>query len=184
MENNKQNEVLQITNLVKELNNNIVQINDRILKINNIINQLNNIMLNYNKINKIDNFMQMMNSFKINFNDYKFQSDKNDEPKFVPMKKVNEDEFEEEAIVTVMEEGKCTREEAIKALRKHNGDPVEALLEVGKEEELNKEDFNQDHEILIEAIMKEGFCSRENAIKALKNHNWDPVEALLEVQNM
>ena len=28
-----------------------------------------------------------------------------------------------------MEECKCTREEAIKALRKHKGDPVEALLD-------------------------------------------------------
>ena len=35
-------------------------------------------------------------------------------------------------MVTVMNEGKCSRAAAIKALRAHNGDPVEALLEVGQ----------------------------------------------------
>ena len=30
-----------------------------------------------------------------------------------------------------MNEGHCSRQAAIKALRAHNGDPVEALLEVG-----------------------------------------------------
>lgn len=31
-----------------------------------------------------------------------------------------------------MNEGKCSRQAAIKALRKTNGDPVEALLEIGQ----------------------------------------------------
>ena len=31
-----------------------------------------------------------------------------------------------------MNEGKCSRQAAIKALRAHNGDPVEALLDVGQ----------------------------------------------------
>ena len=34
-------------------------------------------------------------------------------------------ELEKDAIETVMEEGKCSRVEAIMALRAHNGDPVE-----------------------------------------------------------
>ena len=45
---------------------------------------------------------------------------------------LNEEGLEKEAIETVMNEGKCSRQAAIKALRAHNGDPVEALLEVGQ----------------------------------------------------
>ena len=44
---------------------------------------------------------------------------------------MDEEGLEKDAIETVMNEGKCTRLEAIKALRAHNGDPVEALLDVG-----------------------------------------------------
>lgn len=43
---------------------------------------------------------------------------------------VSEEGLDPESIQTVMTEGKCTRAQAIKALRKHNGDPVEALLEI------------------------------------------------------
>ena len=45
--------------------------------------------------------------------------------------KLNEEGLEKEAIEMVMNEGKCSREAAIIVLRKHNGDPVEALLDVG-----------------------------------------------------
>ena len=45
---------------------------------------------------------------------------------------LNEEGLEKEAIETVMNEGKCSRAAAIKALRAHKGDPVEALLEVGQ----------------------------------------------------
>ncbi len=44
---------------------------------------------------------------------------------------VSEEGLDKEAIETVMNEGKCTRQQAIKALRAHNGDPVEALLDIG-----------------------------------------------------
>jgi NACalpha-BTF3-like transcription factor len=44
---------------------------------------------------------------------------------------LSEEGLEKEAIETVMNEGKCSRQAAIKALRAHNGDPVEALLDVG-----------------------------------------------------
>ena len=44
---------------------------------------------------------------------------------------INEEGLEEDAIQTVMQEGKCSRLAAVKALRAHNGDPVEALLDVG-----------------------------------------------------
>ena len=43
---------------------------------------------------------------------------------------VSEEGLDQESIQTVMSEGKCTRQQAIKALRKHGGDPVEALLEI------------------------------------------------------
>ena len=44
---------------------------------------------------------------------------------------LSEEGLEKDAIETVMNEGKCSRQAAIKALRAHNGDPVEALLDVG-----------------------------------------------------
>ena len=43
---------------------------------------------------------------------------------------LSEEGLEKESIETVMNEGKCSRQAAIKALRAHNGDPVEALLDV------------------------------------------------------
>ena len=43
---------------------------------------------------------------------------------------VSEEGLDPEAIETVMNEGNCSRQQAIKALRAHNGDPVEALLEI------------------------------------------------------
>ena len=197
---NQQKEMSQIKNLLGEVNNHIIQINDKIMQINNIITQINTIMLNNNnKINqkntekiKIDNFMNMMNNFKIKINDYDLSSGKNNEEKLFPMKKVEElsgEGLDKEAIETVMNETKCSREVAIKALRKHNGDPVEALLEVDnndkqinksikKEGELKEEDLEKEN---IEFIMNEGKVSREIAIKTLIKHKGDPVSALLEI---
>jgi len=195
---NQQNDMSQIKNLLGEVNNHIIQINDKIMQINNIITQINNIMLNNNnKVNqknteniKIDNFMNMMNSFKIKINNYDLSSDKNNEEKLLSMKKVNEEEgLEKEAIETVMEEGKCSREEAIKALRNNNGDPVEALLEIDdknkqenksikKEGELKEEDLDEE---AIEVVMNEGKVSREIAIKTLIKHKGDALSALLEI---
>ena len=43
---------------------------------------------------------------------------------------LSEEGLDKDAIETVMTEGGCTRQEAIKALRSKGGDPVEALLEV------------------------------------------------------
>ena len=45
---------------------------------------------------------------------------------------VSEEGLDKEAIETVMNEGNCTRQQAVKALKAHNGDPVEALLEINK----------------------------------------------------
>ena len=62
-------------------------------------------------------------------------TEKKEEPKVevVPEgEELSEEGLEKEAIETVMNEGKCSRQVAIKALRAHNGDPVEALLEVGQ----------------------------------------------------
>ena len=195
MENSKQNDMFQIKNLIKEFNNNIIQINEKIIIINNIITQINNIMnKNKDKVKQIENFMEMMNNFKMNPNDYMFQLDKKFEPNIKKIEKIealNEEGLEKEAIETIMEECKCTREEAIKALRKHNGNPVEALLDfnfssekkddnsIKKEEKLNNEDINE-REFKINLVVKEGYCSREEAIRALEKNNWDPVMALLD----
>ena len=62
-------------------------------------------------------------------------TEKKEEPKVevVPEgEELNEEGLEKEAIETVMNEGNCSRAVAIKVLRAHNGDPVEALLEVGQ----------------------------------------------------
>ena len=195
MENSKQNDMLQIKNLIKEFNNNIIQINEKIIIINNIITQINNIMnKNKDKVKQIENFMEIMNNLKMNPNDYMFQLDKKFEPNIKKIEKIealNEEGLEKEAIETIMEECKCTREEAIKALRKHNGDPVEALLDfnfssekkddnsIKKEEKLNNEDINE-REFKINLVVKEGYCTREEAIRALEKNNWDPVMALLD----
>ena len=62
-------------------------------------------------------------------------NEKKEEPKVevVPEgEELSEEGLEKDAIETVMNEGKCSRQAAIKALRAHNGDPVEALLDVGQ----------------------------------------------------
>lgn len=189
---NQQNEMTQIKNLLGEVNNHIIQINDKIMQINNIITQINNIMLNNNnKVNqkdlvniKIDNFMNMMKSFKININNYDFSSDKNKK-----VEELSEEGLDQETIKTVMNEAKCSREDAIKALRNNNGDPVEALLEIEnkiiqenksikKEGEITEEDLEKE---AIETVMEEAKCSREIAVKTLIKHKGDPVCALLEI---
>lgn len=189
---NQQNEMTQIKNLLGEVNNHIIQINDKIMQINNIITQINNIMLNNNnKVNqkdlvniKIDNFMNMMKSFKININNYDFSSDKNKK-----VEELSEEGLDKETIKTVMNEAKCSREDAIKALRNNNGDPVEALLEIEnkiiqenksikKEGEITEEDLEKE---AIETVMEEAKCSREIAVKTLIKHKGDPVCALLEI---
>ncbi len=61
--------------------------------------------------------------------------EKKEEPKVEVVQEgeeLNEEGLEKDAIETVMNEGKCSRQVAIKALRAHNGDPVEALLEIGQ----------------------------------------------------
>ena len=61
-------------------------------------------------------------------------TEKNEEPKVEVVQEgeeLSEEGLEKDAIETVMNEGKCSRQAAIKALRAHNGDPVEALLDVG-----------------------------------------------------
>ena len=61
--------------------------------------------------------------------------EKKEEPKVEVVQEgeeLSEEGLEKEAIETVMNEGKCSRQAAIKALRAHNGDPVEALLEIGQ----------------------------------------------------
>ena len=61
-------------------------------------------------------------------------TEKKEEPKVEVVQEgeeLSEEGLEKDAIETVMNEGKCSRQAAIKALRAHNGDAVEALLDVG-----------------------------------------------------
>ena len=61
--------------------------------------------------------------------------EKKEEPKVEVVQEgeeLSEEGLEKDAIETVMNEGKCSRQAAIKALKAHNGDPVEALLEIGQ----------------------------------------------------
>ena len=63
----------------------------------------------------------------------KIVKEKKEEPKVEVVQEgeeLSEEGLYKEAIETVMNEGKCSRQAAIKALRAHNGDPVEALLDV------------------------------------------------------
>ena len=60
-------------------------------------------------------------------------TDKKEEPKVEVVKEgeeLSEEGLEKDAIEAVMNEGKCSRQAAIKALRAHNGDPIEALLDI------------------------------------------------------
>ena len=62
-------------------------------------------------------------------------TEKKEEPKVevVPEgEELSEEGLDKESIETVMNEGKCSRQAAIKALREHNGDPVEALLGINQ----------------------------------------------------
>ena len=49
---------------------------------------------------------------------------------YIENEELNEEGPEKDAIETVMEERKCSRVEAIMALRAHNGDPVGALSDI------------------------------------------------------
>ena len=73
-------------------------------------------------INKYYQNLNSINSQKIeNKKQIKFQKQNVEE-------KYDGNEFDKESIETVMNEGKCSRQTAVEALRAHNGDPVEALL--------------------------------------------------------
>ena len=154
MEKKEQNPIIQIQNLFNELNKNILKINDIILEMNTTIIQINNIILN-NPKNKLIKIEENSNNNQMNYNLGRFfftnkkdiqdlfesvlENSKNEIPLFSEKKEENipkeeslsEEGLEKEAILIVMKEGHCTREIAIRALRKCNGDPVEALLDIG-----------------------------------------------------
>ena len=119
-------------NIIEKWDNNDIKLNSKIndcIKMENSIekiNELNEQIKNYNnkkpKIvleNEDNNFNTIIKKIK----EFGIIIDQNE--------KLDEEGLEKEAIETVMNEGKCSRQVAIKALRAHNGDPVEALLEVG-----------------------------------------------------
>ena len=90
-----------------------------------------------------------------------------------------------EAIETVMNESSCSREVAIYYLNLHNGDPVEALLEMDSNdnniiyyEENNIENISNDD---IYQVIRETNCTREKAIFEIKNnrgHVFHAVESI------
>ena len=127
-------------------------------KLNSLINDCLNIEKNLIEINKVNLSLTKFNSYqnKIQFiqseneikqifeiiekfglikdeTDYEKKNIKelNEEEDVSEEEELSEEGLEKEAIETVMNEGKCSRQVAIRALRAHNGDPVEALLEVG-----------------------------------------------------
>ena len=202
--NTKENSIPLITNLLSQLNKHFLIINDILTEVNAITIQLNDIIVNNNisiqNYQKQDKFWDKFKDLKLLINDVKTRFDKYKEQTLIQEKKkeepnkekLSEEGLEKEAILTVMNDGKCSREAAIKALRNHDGDPVEALLEIGflgeqennnnkKNEEINNIDKN--HEEIIQCVIEEGKVSREVAIKALEKYNWDPVNALMEVGN-
>ena len=143
--NTKENSIPLITNLLSQLNKHFLINNDILTEGNAITIQLNDIIANNNiftqKNQKQDNFWDTFKDLKLLINDVKLRFDKYKKQTLIENKKkeelnkdnkdeLNEEGLEKEAIITVMNEGKCTREQAIKALRKHNGDPVEVLLDV------------------------------------------------------
>ena len=68
--------------------------------------------------------------------------------------------------------------EKLKTVTKKKKNQKDEVAQEG--EELNEEGLNKDD---IEIVMKEGKCSRQAAIKALRAHGGDPVEALLDIVN-
>ena len=110
------------------------------IKLNSIINDslnIENIINNINEINKT------IEKYKSNDEEIIFipDNEKDINNQLEIIKKFGElvpkdellsiDGLEKDAIEMVMNEGKCSRQAAIQALRAHNGDPVEALLDVG-----------------------------------------------------
>ena len=114
-------------------------------KLNSLINDCLYIENNIKDINKIKEIISKNNEIKFEqkeennifvlINEFGCLRAGNDENSINENKEqeeyIDEEGLEKEAIEMVMNEGKCSREVAIKALRAHNGDPVEALLEVG-----------------------------------------------------
>ena len=110
------------------------------IKLNSIINDslnIENIINNINEINKT------IEKYKSNDEEIIFipDNEKDINNQLESIKKFGElvpkdellsiDGLDKDAIETVMNEGKCSRQVAIQALRAHNGDIVEALLDVG-----------------------------------------------------
>ena len=153
MEKSQQNLNDQIQNLLNELNKNILKINEIILQTNTTIIQINNLISNNQK--NLLNKKEINNNIKMEFNLGKFfftkkkeiqdlfdsilENNKNESSIFQEKKEelkpkeeiLSEEGLEKEAIEVVMKEGHCSRNEAVRALLLHNGDPVEALLEIG-----------------------------------------------------
>ena len=124
--------------------NNLLKVNDKLTKgtklltkekDNNMIKKLSYISILTKSKKQIEKLFQepmknikiffVENENKIKYEEYYFNMEPEEE------NELNDEGFGKEEIETVMNEVKCSRKEAIKALRKTNGDPVEALLEFG-----------------------------------------------------
>ncbi len=136
MENNNKNAITQIKDLLNQLNNHMLNVNNNLFQMNTKIIQINDIMAKNNMLNQRNNsnkdyLINMMNSFYF----YDDLINKKNEQEIKKEEKLNKEELNEEgldkeAIETVMNEGKCSRRYAIKALIKNSGDTVEAILDV------------------------------------------------------
>lgn len=89
---------------------------------------------------------------------------------------------DEEEIEAVMDQAGASRENAIRALRRH-GNAIDAILDlistplgrIGRA--VNESEFNEED---IETIMAQASTSRENAIRALRQHG-NVVDAILDL---
>ena len=115
-------------NKINLMINGCINIENHISDINSINNKFKNHNLDYK--NNINFSIDEESINQILKNTLKFKEEQKVEV-IQEDEELNEDGLEKEAIETVMNEGKCSRQTAIKALRAHNGDPVEALLDVG-----------------------------------------------------
>ena len=104
---------------------------------NKLIERINYCVDLENKINNIFEIKENIEKCELNEPKILFSPEKEDNFIFLEQIKffgkiyIENFMLDEEAIKTVIEEGKCSRKEAIRALKVHNGDPVEALLEIG-----------------------------------------------------
>ena len=90
-------------------------------------------------------------------------------------------------INVIIDQTNCTKDVAEKALQKHNGDVVDAILNISE----NPDEFNEPQESQlpvenndVQVIMDQTNCTKDVATKALQKHNGDVVDAILNINEI